>query len=178
MKDLKGTQTEKNLLAAFAGESQARNKYTYYAEIARKEGYEQIASFFEETAINEKEHAKIYAKMLGLICTTEENLEKAAGGENYEWTDMYPKFAEIAAEEGFGNIAAIFRRVGDIEKRHEKRYKELLENLREKKIFKRSEDTVWICRNCGHVHKGSEPPKSCPTCLYPQAYFEMYVKNY
>lgn len=178
MKELKGTKTEQNLLAAFAGESQARNKYTYYASAAKKEGYEQIAAFFEETANNEKEHAKMWFKQLNGIGTTIENLEAAAGGENYEWTDMYPSFAKTAKEEGFDAIARLFERVAEIEKKHEERYKTLLKNIKDEKVFKRDENTIWICRNCGHIHIGSEPPKACPACWHSQSYFEIYNRNY
>ncbi|HWQ82713.1 MAG TPA: rubrerythrin family protein [Ignavibacteria bacterium] len=178
MKELKGTKTEQNLLAAFAGESQARNKYTYYASAAKKEGYEQIAAFFEETANNEKEHAKMWFKQLNGIGTTIENLEAAAGGEYYEWTEMYPSFAKTAKEEGFDAIARLFERVAEIEKKHEDRYKTLLKNIKDEKVFKRGESTIWICRNCGHIHVGNEPPKACPACWHPQSYFEIYNKNY
>jgi rubrerythrin len=178
MKELKGTKTEQNLLAAFAGESQARNKYTYFASVARKEGYEQIAGFFEETANNEKEHAKMWFKQLDELGTTVQNLEAAAGGEHYEWTEMYPSFAKTAREEGFDAIARLFDRVAEIEKHHEERYKELLNNIKESKVFKRGEGTMWICRNCGHIHIGSEPPKACPACWHTQSYFEVYNKNY
>jgi len=178
MKELKGTKTEQNLLAAFAGESQARNKYTYYASAAKKEGYEQIAAFFEETANNEKEHAKMWFKQLNGIGTTIENLEAAAGGEYYEWTEMYPSFAKTAKEEGFDAIARLFERVAEIEKKHEERYKTLLKNIKDEKVFKRGESTIWICRNCGHIHVGNEPPKACPACWHPQSYFEIYNRNY
>lgn len=178
MLDLKGTKTEKNLLDAFAGESQARNKYTYYAEAARKEGYEQIAAFFEETAENEKSHAKLYFKLLNQIGNTSENLKHAAEGENYEWTDMYPRMAKEAEEEGFKNIANLFLRIAEIEKKHEERFKILMENIEKGKVFKRDDQTVWICRVCGHLHYGAEPPRICPACMHSQAYFEMYVKNY
>ena len=178
MKDIKGTKTEQNLLAAFAGESQARNKYTYYAGVARKEGYEQIAALFEETAENEKMHAKLHFKLLNMLGSTMQNLEDAASGEHYEWTEMYPSFAKEAEEEGFGNVAKIFLRIADIEKKHEERYKKLLSNLKEDIVFKRGENTIWICRKCGHIHIGSEPPKSCPACMHPQAYFEIYNENF
>lgn len=178
--DLKGTKTEKNLLTAFAGESQARNKYTYYASKAKKDGYEQIAAIFEETAGNEKEHAKIWFKLLngGSIPSTEENLLAAANGENYEWTDMYATFAKEAEEEGFEEIARLFEGVGKIEKEHEERYRKLLENIEVKKVFKSEEETVWICRNCGHIHYGSEAPTVCPICAHPQSYFERKALNY
>ena len=177
MKELKGTNTEKNLQAAFAGESQARNKYTYFAEAARKEGYEQIAAFFEESANNEREHAKMWFKQLEGIGTTKENLEQAANGENYERTTMYPEFARTAREEGFDSIARLFERVGEIEKRHEERYKKLLANLENDLVFKRGKETVWICRNCGHIHVGTEAPKACPTCWYDKSYFEVFCED-
>lgn len=178
MEKLKGTKTEQNLLTAFAGESQARNKYTYYASEARKQGYEQIAAFFEETANNEKEHAKLFFKLLGMLGKTEENLKHAAEGENYEWSTMYPEFAKTADEEGFASIAKIFRAIADIEKKHEERYNTLLHNIKDDKVFNRSENTIWICRNCGHIYIGSDAPKSCPACMHPQAYFEIYCRNY
>jgi rubrerythrin len=178
MKELKGTKTEKNLLEAFAGESQARNKYTYFASVARKEGYEQIAALFEETAANEKAHAKLHFKLLNQLGTTMENLEHAAGGEHYEWTEMYPNFAKEAEEEGFSNIAKLFLRIADIEKKHEERYKKLLANLKEDIVFKRGETTMWICRECGHIHIGSVPPKVCPACMHPQSFFEIYNENF
>ncbi len=177
MKELKGTNTEKNLQAAFAGESQARNKYTYFAEAARKEGYEQIAAFFEESANNEREHAKMWFKQLEGIGTTKENLTQAANGENYERTTMYPEFARTAREEGFDSIARLFERVGEIEKRHEERYKKLLANLENDLVFKRGKETVWICRNCGHIHVGTEAPKACPTCWYDKSYFEVFCED-
>ncbi len=178
--ELKGSKTEKNLITAFAGESQARNKYTYYASKAKKEGFEQIAAIFEETAGNEKEHAKIWFKLLheGTIPSTEENLLDAANGENYEWTDMYAAFAEEAKEEGFDEIARLFEGVGKIEKAHEERYRKLLENLKAKTVFKTEEETVWICRNCGHIHYGTEAPEVCPICAHPQSYFERKSTNY
>lgn len=180
VKNLKGTKTEQNLWTAFAGESQARNKYTYFASKAKKEGHEQISAIFQETADNEKEHAKIWFKLLngGEIGTTEQNLESAAGGENYEWTDMYADFAKTALEEGFDYIAFLFDGVGKIEKEHEERYKTLLNNLRTKKEFEADEDVVWICRNCGHLHYGKEAPKVCPICAHPQSYFERKSQNY
>ena len=178
MKNLKGTKTEANLLAAFAGESQARNKYTYFASVAKKEGYEQIAAFFLETAENEKEHAKIHYKLLEGIGTTEENLKHAAEGESYEWNTMYPDFAKEAEAEGFSSVAKIFLRIAEIEKKHEERYKQLLKNIQEGKVFKRSEEKMWICRNCGYIHFGTEPPKACPVCTHAQAYFEIVEKNY
>ena len=178
--ELKGSKTEANLMAAFAGESQARNKYTYYASKAKKDGYEQIAAIFEETANNEKEHAKMWFKELhgGEIPTTTENLADAAAGENYEWTDMYEEFARVAEEEGFKAIAAKFRGVAAIEKEHEERYRKLLENIEGGLVFSRDGDMVWICRNCGHVHIGKEAPKVCPVCAHPQSYFELRSQNY
>lgn len=176
--ELKGTQTEKNLQAAFAGESQARNKYTYFAGVAKKEGYEQIAALFLETADNEKEHAKLWLKHLGGIGDTAANLKAAAEGENYEWTDMYAGFAKTAREEGFEAIAKQFEAVGAIEKRHEERYKKLLKNLEDKLVFSKDGEAIWICRNCGHVVVGKEAPKACPVCFHPQAYFELLNENY
>jgi rubrerythrin len=180
MSELKGTKTEKNLLEAFAGESMARNKYTYYASKAKKEGYEQIAEIFEETARNEREHAKIWFKLLheGDIPTTEKNLLDAAQGENYEWTDMYDKFAADAREEGFTRIAALFEMVGKIEKEHEERYRRLLANVEGGIVFSREGDTVWICSNCGHIHIGKKAPQMCPVCSHPQAYFQERATNY
>ena len=177
--ELKGSKTEQNLLSAFAGESQARNEYTYYASKARKEGYNQIASIFEETANNEKEHAKIWFKLLhdGMPSTTE-NLKDAADGENYEWTDMYAKFAKEAKEEGFDKIAYLFEAVGKIEKEHEERYRKLLENLENGSVFEKDGEVYWICQNCGHIHKGKTPPKVCPVCAHPQSYFEVRAENY
>ncbi|MCR5422071.1 MAG: rubrerythrin family protein [Bacilli bacterium] len=176
--ELKGSQTEKNLQAAFAGESQARNKYTYFASVARKEGYEQIAAIFEETANNEKEHAKLWFKELGGIGTTAENLKAAADGENYEWTDMYKEFAEVAEAEGFKAIAFKFRAVGEIEKAHEKRYLALLNNVEMQKVFEKSEQTMWECRNCGHLVIGKKAPAVCPVCQHSQSYFEVRKENY
>ena len=178
--ELKGSKTEKNLMAAFAGESQARNKYTYYASKAKKEGYEQIAAIFEETAGNEKEHAKMWFKLLngGSIKSTKENLIDAANGENYEWTDMYEEFARVAKEEGFEDIAFLFEEVGKIEKEHEERYKKLLSNLENQTLFIKDEPVMWICRNCGHVHSGVSAPDVCPVCGHPKAYFEMRSTNY
>ena len=178
--DLKGSKTEANLMAAFAGESQARNKYTYYAAAAKKEGLNQIADYFEETADNEKEHAKIWFKLLhgGAVPTTDKNLEDAASGENYEWTDMYAGFAKTAKEEGFDRIAFLFSEVAKIEKEHEERYRKLLENLTDDKVFKRGESQFWICGNCGHIHYGPEAPEKCPVCDHPKAYFSIRVKNY
>ena len=178
--ELKGSKTEQNLMAAFAGESQARNKYTYYASKAKKEGYEQIAALFEETANNEKEHAKMWFKELhgGSVPTTAENLLDAAEGENYEWTDMYAEFAKTAREEGFTRIALLFEGVAKIEKEHEERYRKLLENVNNEMVFSKDGEKVWVCRNCGHVHVGKEAPKACPVCAHPQAYFEVKADNY
>ena len=178
MSDLKGTKTEKNLLAAFAGESQARNKYTYYASKAKKEGYEQIAAIFEETAANEKEHAKMWFKELNGIGDTAENLGAAADGENYEWTDMYEGFAKTAEEEGFPELAQKFRMVGAIEKHHEERYRALLKNVEMAEVFAKSEVKVWECRNCGHIVVGTKAPEICPVCAHPQSYFEISEANY
>ena len=178
--ELKGSKTEQNLMTAFAGESQARNKYTYYSSRAKKEGYEQIAAIFEETANNEKEHAKMWFKELnnGNIPSTEENLIAAADGENYEWTNMYEEFAKVAREEGFNSIAYKFEAVGKIEKEHEERFKKLLSNLKEDLVFKDGEETIWICRNCGHIHVGKNAPEVCPVCNHPKAYFERKADNY
>ena len=173
-----GTQTEKNLEAAFAGESQARNKYTYFASKAKKEGFEQIAALFLETADNEKEHAKLWFKELNGIGDTSENLAAAAEGENYEWTDMYAGFAKTAEEEGFPELAEKFRGVAAIEKRHEERYRALLHNVETAEVFKRSEVKVWECRNCGHIVVGTEAPEICPVCAHPQAYFELHKDNF
>lgn len=173
-----GTQTEKNLEAAFAGESQARNKYTYFASKAKKEGFEQIAALFLETADNEKEHAKLWFKELNGIGDTAENLAAAAEGENYEWTDMYAGFAKTAEEEGFPELAEKFRGVAAIEKRHEERYRALLHNVETAEVFKRSEVKVWECRNCGHIVVGTEAPEICPVCAHPQAYFELHMDNF
>ena len=180
MTELKGSKTEKNLMAAFAGESEARNKYTYYASQAKKEGFVQISKIFEETANNEKEHAKLWFKLLhdGKIPETIKNLEDAADGENYEWTDMYATFAKEAEEEGFTQIAALFRMVGNIEKEHEDRYRKLLENLKNDMVFNKNEDVVWECANCGHVFTGKNAPQICPVCKHPQAYFFIKSKNY
>jgi rubrerythrin len=180
MANLKGTKTEKNLMEAFAGESQARNKYTYFASKAKKEGYEQIAAFFEETAGNEKEHAKMWFKLLcgGEIPSTPENLKAAAAGENEEWTDMYKRMAEEAKEEGFNDIAASFALVGEVEKAHEARYLKLLKNIEEGAVFAKKEKEVWVCRNCGHLHDGAQAPEKCPVCVHPKAYFEIHVVNY
>ena len=178
--ELKGTKTEQNLMTAFAGESQARNKYTYFASKAKKEGYEQIAAIFEETAGNEKEHAKMWFKLLqgAEIKSTKENLLQAAEGENYEWTDMYDEFAKVAKEEGFDHIAFLFEEVGKIEKNHEERYRKLLSNLENGKVFVKEEPKMWICRNCGHVHYGDKAPEICPVCNHPQSYFEVKNENY
>ena len=173
-----GTQTEKNLEAAFAGESQARNKYTYFASKAKKEGFEQIAALFLKTADNEKEHAKMWFKELEGIGSTAENLAAAAAGENFEWTDMYAGFAETAEKEGFPELAAKFRMVAAIEKHHEERYRALLRNVEAQEVFKRSDVKVWGCRNCGHIVVGEQAPDVCPTCAHPQAYFEISAENY
>lgn len=178
--ELKGSKTEKNLMTAFAGESQARNKYTYFVSKAKKEGYEQIAAIFQETADNEKEHAKMWFKLLngGEIGTTAENLNAAADGENYEWTDMYAEFAKIAKEEGFDHIAYLFEEVGKIEKEHEERYLKLLENVKDGKVFEAGEVKIWKCRNCGHIVVGTSAPEVCPVCSHPKAYFEIKAENY
>lgn len=173
-----GTKTEKNLLAAFAGESQARNKYTYFASVAKKEGYEQISELFTKTADNEKEHAKLWFKELNGIGNTAQNLEEAANGENYEWTDMYEGFAKTAEEEGFKELAYKFRAVAAIEKEHEERYRALLKNVETKQVFEKSEVKVWECRNCGHVVVGTKAPEVCPVCAHPQAFFEVKKANY
>lgn len=177
--DFNGSKTQANLMAAFAGESQARNKYTYYASKAKKEGYEQISAIFAETAANEKEHAEMWFKELhdGQIPGTMENLKDAAAGENYEWTDMYAGFAVTAREEGFTRIATLFELVANIEKTHEERYNTLIKNLEEGIVFERSEEVVWFCRNCGHIHVGKKAPTVCPTCAHPQAYFEIKANN-
>ena len=178
--ELKGSKTEQNLMTAFAGESQATNKYTYWASKAKKEGFEQIAAIFTETAGNEREHAKLWFKLLegGAIKSTEENLKAAAEGENYEWTDMYATMAKEAKEEGFNHIAFLFEGVAAIEKRHEERYKALLANVKEENVFKKEAPQMWICRNCGHVHYGEEAPEVCPVCAHPRAYFEILKENY
>ncbi len=178
--ELKGSRTEANLMAAFAGESQARNKYTYYASKARKDGYEQIAAIFEETANNEKEHAKIWFKLLhgGAIADTMTNLKDAAAGENYEWTEMYKGFAKVAREEGFAQIAALFEGVAKIEKEHEERYKKLLANIENGQVFSKSEEVTWICANCGHVIVGKNAPEVCPICSHPRSYFKIKENNY
>ena len=178
--ELKGSKTEQNLMTAFAGESQARNKYTFFASQAKKDGYEQIAAIFQETADNEKEHAKLWFKLLngGAIESTEENLKAAAAGENYEWTDMYAEFAKTAKEEGFARIAYLFEEVGKIEKEHEERYLKLLENVKEGKVFEAGEVKIWKCRNCGHIVVGTSAPEVCPVCNHPKAFFEIKAENY
>jgi rubrerythrin len=191
MSSLKGTKTEKNLLKSFAGESQARNRYTFFASKARKEGYVQIALIFEETGNQEKEHAKRFFKFLeggeleitagfpaGVVGTTEENLEAAAGGEHFEWSTLYPEFAKTAREEGFEEIAKVWEAVAIAEKQHEKRYKDLMANIRAKKVFKRAESVVWRCTNCGYLHEGTEAPEVCPACAHPQSYFELLGENW
>jgi rubrerythrin len=188
---LKGSETEKNLLKAFAGESQARNRYTYFTSVARKEGYEQIAGIFEETAENEKEHAKIFFKYLeggdltiqadypaGRIGKTAENLLAAANGERAEWGTIYPEFEKIARKEGFKDVADSFKQIGEVEERHEKRYRKLLDNVKNNKVFKSEKVTKWKCRNCGYVHEGKNAPDKCPACKHPQAYYELFVENY
>jgi rubrerythrin len=188
---VKGTRTEKNLLAAFAGESQARNRYTYFASVAKKEGYEQIAALFLETAENEREHAKRYFQYLeggdveiaaaypaGVIGNTAENLEASAKGENMEWTQIYKDMGDVAEEEGFPEIAALYRNISKVERQHEKRYLKLLENVRGGKVFKAEAPSKWKCRNCGYIHEGTEPPENCPTCAHPMAYFELLAENY
>lgn len=179
MANIKGTKTEQNLMAAFAGESQARNKYTYYASKAKKDGYQQVAALFEETANNEKEHAKIWFKLLhGGMPGTEENLADAAAGENYEWTDMYAGFAKEAKEEGFDDIARLFEMVGEIEKAHEERFRKLLANIEGGVVFSKDGDKIWECRNCGHIVIGKEAPEVCPVCSHPKAYFQIKADNY
>ncbi len=178
MNKYSGTQTEKNLEAAFAGESQARNKYTYFASVAKKEGYEQIAEIFAKTADNEKEHAKMWFKELNGLGNTSENLEAAASGENYEWTDMYEGFAKTAEEEGFKALAVKFRMVAAIEKRHEERYRALLKNIETAEVFQKSEVKIWECRNCGHIVVGTKAPEVCPVCAHPKSYFEICAENY
>ncbi len=173
-----GTQSEKNLMTAFAGESEARNKYTFFASVAKKQGFEQIAALFLKTADNEKEHAKLWFKELNGIGDTADNLKAAAAGENYEWTDMYDSFAKTAEEEGFPELAARFRLVGAIEKHHEERYRALLHNIEMAEVFAKSEVTVWECRNCGHIVVGTQAPEVCPTCNHPQSYFEVHAENY
>ena len=176
--ELKGSKTEKNLMAAFAGESQARNKYTYFASVAKKEGYEQIAAIFEATANNEKEHAKMWFKELGELGTTAQNLLAAAEGENYEWTDMYDTFAKEAEEEGFKVLAKKFRMVAAIEKTHEERYRKLLNNVEMQQVFEKAEETIWECRNCGHLVMGKKAPEVCPVCVHPKSYFEVRKETY
>ena len=176
--ELKGTKTERNLMEAFAGESQARNKYTYFASVAKKEGYQQIAAIFEETANNEKEHAKLWFKALGGLGDTAANLAAAAEGENYEWTDMYDRFAKEAEEEGFTALAAQFRMVAAIERSHEERYRKLLSNVEMQQVFEKAGETMWECRNCGHLVMGKKAPAACPVCAHPQAYFEVRKENY
>ena len=176
--ELKGTKTEQNLMTAFAGESQARNKYTYFASVAKKEGYEQISEIFAKTADNEKEHAKMWFKLLGELGDTAKNLAAAAEGENYEWTDMYATFAKEAEEEGFKDIAAKFRAVAAIEKTHEERYRKLLANVEMQQVFEKSEQTMWECRNCGHLVMGKKAPEVCPVCAHPKSYFEVRKENY
>jgi rubrerythrin len=176
--ELKGSKTEKNLRAAFSGESEARNKYTYFASVAKKEGYQQIAAIFEETANNEKEHAKMWFKELKALGNTKENLLAAAEGENYEWTDMYATFADEAEEEGFIELAQKFRNVAKIEKSHEERYRKLLSNVEMQKVFEKAEETMWECRNCGHLVMGKKAPDVCPVCAHPQSYFEVRKENY
>ncbi len=176
--ELKGSKTEKNLMTAFAGESQARNKYTYFASVAKKEGYEQIAAIFQKTADNEKEHAKMWFKALGELGDTAANLLAAAEGENYEWTDMYDTFAKEAEEEGFTKLAYQFRAVAAIEKTHEERYRALLNNVEMQKVFEKSEETMWECRNCGHLVMGKKAPELCPVCAHPKSYFEVRAENY
>ena len=176
--ELKGSKTEANLKAAFSGESEARNKYTYFASVAKKEGYEQIAAIFLETAENEKEHAKIHFKYLQGIGDTKSNLADAAAGENYEWTDMYARFAKEADEEGFKEIANRFRQIGEIEKHHEERFRKLLDNVEEGSVFKKGSIVIWKCRNCGHIHIGMDAPEVCPVCAHPKSFFEVQAENY
>ena len=178
--ELKGSKTEQNLMTAFAGESQARNKYTYYASKAKKDGYEQIAAIFEETAGNEKEHAKLWFKALhgGEVPSTLDNLKDAANGENYEWEEMYKGFAAVAREEGFDQIATLFEQVADIEKHHEERYMKLIGNIENNLVFERDEEKIWVCRNCGHVYRGKKALKVCPVCKHPESYMEIKAENY
>ena len=176
--ELKGSKTEANLKAAFSGESEARNKYTYFASVAKKEGYEQIAAIFLETAENEKEHAKIHFKYLQGIGDTKSNLADAAAGENYEWTDMYARFAKEADEEGFKEIANRFRQIGEVEKHHEERFRKLLDNVEDGTVFKKGSIVIWKCRNCGHIHVGINAPEVCPVCAHPKAFFEIKATNY
>ncbi len=190
-KSIKGTRTEKHLLMAFAGESQARNRYVYYAKEARKEGFEQIAAFFEETAMNEESHAKIFFRFLeggpveitatypaGIIGTTAQNLKAAADGEHEEWSELYPEFAKVATEEGFPKVATAFKLISAVEEHHEKRYRKLLSNMEKNRVFEREEKTYWICRKCGYVHYGTRALQNCPACNHPQAYFELMQENY
>ena len=178
--ELKGSKTEQNLMTAFAGESQARNKYSYYASKAKKDGYEQLAAIFEETANNEKEHAKLWFKWLhdGAVPDTKTNLQDAANGENYEWTEMYKEFAETAKEEGFDELARLFKMVGEIEKHHEERYLKLLQNIEDDRVFKKDGDKIWVCRNCGYVYTGKEALEVCPVCAHPQSFMEVKAENY
>ena len=176
--ELKGSKTEQNLRAAFSGESEARNKYTYFASVAKKEGFEQLSEIFQKTADNEKEHAKMWFKLLGGLSNTEENLKSAAAGENYEWTEMYAEFAKVAKEEGFDKIAALFEGVALIEKEHEKRYLKLLENVKGGLVFSKDNDAIWQCINCGHIVIGKQAPEVCPVCAHPQAYFKLKETNY
>ncbi len=178
MKNLKGTRTEKNLLAAFAGESEARNKYTFFASVAKKEGYNQLSAIFQETADNEKEHAKMWFKLLGGIGDTRQNLAAAAAGENYEWTSMYPEFAKVAREEGFDAIAGMFERVAQVEQEHENRYKKLLANVEGNRVFIREDVVMWQCTNCGAIVIGKEAPEVCPVCAHPKSYFQIKPENY
>jgi len=178
MPELKGSRTEQNLRDAFSGESQARNKYTFFASAAKKEGFEQIAGIFMETAENEKEHAKIWLKQLNGISNTADNLKDAAQGENYEWTEMYKSFAEVAREEGFKDIALLFDKVAEVEKHHEERYLKLLANLEDEIVFKRGEKVYWICRNCGYIYEGTQAPEKCPLCAHPKAYFQIFSENF
>ena len=176
--ELKGSKTEQNLMAAYAGETQARNKYDYYASKAKKDGYEQIAAIFQETALNEKEHAKLWFKLFHGINDTIDNLADAAAGENYEWTEMYEQFAQVADEEGFHDIAQKFRGVAAVEKSHEQRYRKLAENIRKGEVYLKMDENVWVCRNCGHIHVGKTAPEVCPVCAHPQSYFELRKENY
>ncbi|MCI8554578.1 MAG: rubrerythrin family protein [Clostridiales bacterium] len=178
--EFKGSRTEANLMAAFAGESQARNKYTFYAAQARKDGYQQIGNIFTQTADNEKEHAELWFKRLheNAVPGTMDNLLDAAAGEHYEWSEMYAEFAQVAREEGFQDIAATFEMVGRIEKSHEQRFQKLADNIRDGKVFSREENTLWVCLNCGHIHKGAQPPAMCPTCKHPQSYFQIHLEDY
>lgn len=178
MKELKGSKTEANIKAAFAGESQARNKYTYFASAAKKEGYEQISAVFLETADHEKEHAKRLLKFLNVVGDTKQNLREAAAGENYEWTDMYKQFAAEAKAEGFEKIAEVFTEIGEVEEEHEKRFLALLKNIEEGRVFSRSEDVRWKCRNCGYIHHGKQAPELCPACAHPQSHYELFVETY